>query len=396
MLAERPKLSVTRTSSKGPRGSSGTRPVRTLLFGVLLGAGVLACGPDAGNAQGRSTSASPAPARKGGDIRFSSPEAAYNHGRSALQSGHPEMAIKAFEYAAERDVFLAQYFLARIYADNNVSYTNHGRAFELFQQIVTEHADVDVDDDPRAPFVAKAMTALAGYYRSGIPSAGVAPDLDQAVNLVRNAAKTFRDDDAQFDYAKMLLTGEGLVANPREAVYWLRGLTTRGHTGAQAFLADLYWRGQHVQKDPTQALLLITLAAENASAADRVWIEDKYQNIFCGAGEGVRKQAQGAVADWRSKYGRSREERLGPDGLVTIQPRAVRTCGNGETAHPLRRGEITGEPSKPRPEPNGALRPAGAPMSSNGGDGFMQGSTGSFGFSLRDAGQTTIGPAPAR
>ncbi len=320
-------------------------------------------------------------------MTFASPEAAYEHGRSALQSGHPELAIKAFEYAAEHDVFLAQYFLARIYADNSISYTNHTRAFDLYQLIVTDHADVDVDDDPRAPLVAKAMVALAGYFRTGITSAGVTPDPVQAANLVRNAAKTFRDEDAQFEYAKILLTGDGLAANPREAVYWLRGLSTRGYTAAQAFLADLYWRGNHVQKDQTQALLLITLAAENASAADRVWIEDKYQNIFCGAGEGVRRQAQGAVADWRSKYGRARQELAARDGLTTIQPRAVRTCGNGEPALPIRRGEATaGGPATQRSDMSAGLRPA-APATV---DGFVQGST--MGFSLQGAGQTTLTP----
>lgn len=336
----------------------------------------------------------PAPIAKGGEMKFASPEAAYDFGRSAVQSGHPEMAIKAFEYAAEHDVFLAQYYLARLYADNNLPYTNHGRAFDLYRQIVDEHLDIDVDDDQRAPFVAKAMIGLAGYYRNGIPDAGVTVDLEQAANLVRNAAKTFRDEDGQFEYAKMLLTGDGVAESPREAVYWLRGLATRGHTGGQALLADLYWRGQHVQKDQTQALLLITLAAENASAADRVWIEDKYQNIFCGAGEGVRKQAQGAVADWRSKYGRSRSELQSRDGLATIQPRAARTCSNGEIAQPMRRGEIAAEQVRPRPEVGGPLRPAGSAAASSGGsasDPFLQGNA--LGFSLRDAGQSTLVPS---
>ncbi len=374
-----------------------TRPARSLLWGALLGAGIMLSGSISVLAQSSGTPATKQQAggKTAGAVVFASPEAAYEHGRSALKSGHPEIAIKAFEFAAENEVFLAQYFLARIYADNALAYTNHGRAFDLFQQIVTEHADVDVDDDPRAPFVAKAMLALAGYYRTGIASAGVAPDPEQAGNLLRNAAKTFRDEDAQFEYAKVLITGDGLPANPREAVYWLRGLSTRGHTAAQAFLADLYWRGNYVEKDQTQALLLITLAAENATAADRVWIEDKYQNIFCGAGEGVRRQAQGAVADWRTKYGRSRQETVGRDGLATIQPRAVRTCSNGEMAQPQRRGEAAAEaPLKPRTDLSAGLRPA-SPLSggsSNGTtDGFLQGNA--SGFSLRDAGQTTTGPA---
>jgi uncharacterized protein len=323
-------------------------------------------------------------------MTFTSPEAAYEHGRSALQGGHPEMAIKAFEFAAEHDIFLAQFFLARIYADNTVSYTNHIRAFELYQQIVTEHADVDVDDDQRARYVAKALVALAGYYQTGLPNAGVAQDLEQAATLLRNAAESFRDEDGQYEYAKILLKGEGVAANPRAAVYWLRSLSTRGHTSAQAFLADLYWRGTHVERDPTQALLLITLAAENAPTAERIWIEDKYQNIFCGAGEGVRKQAQGAVADWRTKYGRSVAERAPRDGLGSIQPRALRTCSNGETVAPGRRGETVIEPAaKPRADGNSGY--VAAPMP---GAGSASGFAPSGGTGMRDAGQ--ISPAPVR
>lgn len=403
-------MSVTRTSEAGPSGLSIVKPVRALILGALVGLGVtMACAP-AALAQTSRSQAGKVPAGKAqavprGGITFTSPEVAYDHGRSALQAGHPEIAIQAFEYAAENDVFLAQFFLARTYADNAISFTNHGRAFDLYQQIVTEYAEVDVDDDPRAPFVAKAMVALAQYYRNGLAEAGVAPDAEQAANLLRNAAKTFRDEDAQYEYAKILLTGDGAPADPREAVYWLRGLSTRGHTSAQALLADLYWRGTHVKRDPTQALLLITLAAENAPAADRVWIEDKYQNIFCGAGEGVRQQAQGAVADWRSKYGRSRDEKMSRDGLATIQPRAQRTCSNGEVAVPQRRGETPPAvdlPPPPRNDLSAGLRPA-APQSSGSafapgtgsftpGTGFMQGS--SMGFSLQDAGQTTTTLVP--
>jgi uncharacterized protein len=355
---------------------------------ALLGAFVFANGMPLAMAQGtRSAAAPPAPVRAAKvKTTYPSPEAAYDYGISALRSGHPDMAIEAFEFAAENDIFLAEFYLARIYADNSVPYTNHGRAFEIYQRIVTEHAGVDVDDDPKAPFVAKAMTALAAYFRTGIANAGVAQNLEQGATLLRDAAKSFRDEDAQFEFAKILLKGEGIAANPREALYWLRELSTRGHASAQAFLADLYWRGTQVPRDPVQAYLLIDVAVQNAPAADRVWIEDIYQYIFCGASEGVRRQAQGAVADWRSKYGRQREERLGRDGLATIQPRAVRTCSNGEPAQPGRRSEQSAEPAKPR---GTGFVTAPMPGTTVGnGSGFVQGAT--PGFGLQDAGQMTL------
>ena len=371
------------------------RWVRPVCFGALLGVTVISSAVDPAQAQ-----YSPAGAKSATGMTFASPEAAYEHGRGAMQSGHPELAVKPFQYAAEQGIFLAQFYLARIYADNALTLTDHGRAFELYQSIVTEYADVDVDDDPRAPFVAKAMVALADYYRSGIAVAGVVPNLEQSANLLRNAAKALRDEDAQYELAKLLLQGgEGVTANPREAVYWLRKLSQLGHTSAQAFLADLYWRGQHVDKDKTQALLLITLAVVNAPAAERVWIEDKYQNIFCGAGEGVRRQAQGAVADWRTKYGRSKEDRTSRDSLAAIQPKAQRTCGNGELVMPVlpgnrsetARGPIVGATPKPQTGANPGYAAAPMPGANVGStSGFVQGNA--AGLGLRESGQTTLTP----
>ena len=81
-------------------------------------------------------------------------------------------------------------------------------------------------------------------------------------------------------------------------------LSQKGHAGAQAFLADLLWRGKYMKTDPVRALALISVAVANAPAYERVWIEDIYQNIYCGAAQGIRKQATGIVADWRTRYGR--------------------------------------------------------------------------------------------
>ena len=51
-----------------------------------------------------------------------------------------------------------------------------------------------------------------------------------------------------------------------------------------------------MKKDERRALALITMAVENAPPHERIWIEDIYQNIFCGTSQGTRKQADGIVA----------------------------------------------------------------------------------------------------
>ena len=243
-------------------------------------------------------------------------------------------ALPALEFAAADNQFVAQYTLAQLYADNSGPETDHAKAYMLYQTIADEHSDADPDDDSRAPYIAKALTALAGYLRVGIPEIGLKPDIERAADYLHHAALFFGDEDAQFELVKLKLKGEGIPEDIASAKHWLAVLTQRGHAGAQAFLADLYWRGKVMEQDKVRAFALITVAVEHAPPRERIWIEDVYQNIFCGAGEGIRRQATGMVADWRTRYGRKAEDSHGA-GLDPLYPLAVRTCQNGDKVTPL-------------------------------------------------------------
>ena len=281
------------------------------------------------------SAAAPVAAQGSKQSSFKSPEAAFEQGMGAWRSGFVEHAIPALKYAAERDVFLAQFYLARIYSDSATPYTNHASAYRLYQKIAHDHANIDPDDDHRATFVARALTALAAYARNGLPQAGLKPDPARAVEYLRHAAQFFNDEEAQFDLSKLYLNGEGTAQDTRAGLHWLSALTQRGHAGAQAYLADIYWRGRYdIPRDQLRAFALITVAVEHAPDSERVWIEDIYQNIFCGSSKGTRSQAQGMVANWRQKYGRSVSS-TNRYSLGALPPTAERTCGNGETVTPL-------------------------------------------------------------
>jgi uncharacterized protein len=317
--------------------------------------------------------------------RFRSGEEALAQGISAYNGGYYELALPALQSAADtglpEDAFLARYFLGRIYADNNSNYTNHARAYELFQRLANEYSDVDPDDDRRAPFVAKALIALAEYTRNGLPAIGLQPNPARAADYLQNAATVFGDEDAQFELAKMQLKGDGIDADVNQAKHWLATLSQKGHPGAQAFLADLYWRGKIMTADPVKALALITIAVANAPAHEKVWIEDIYQNIYCGASIGTRKQATGLVADWRTRYGRKSESR-DHDGLAPLDAEAVRTCKDGEPVAPYKNGAYRSDEVPPQM----AARPAGPPA------GFVEGSAAAM-PGLRGVGASTLVPA---
>jgi TPR repeat protein len=320
-------------------------------------------------------------AQAGRLVRFVSPQAAFEQGMGAFKAGHLELAVPALEHAASRGILMAQYYLARIYADTANHYTDHAKAYMLYQHIADEHADIDPDADQRSPFVAKALTALARYVKDGVAEIGLQPDAQRAVEYLHHAATFFNDSDAQFELAKIYLRGDGVPEDAKRAMHWLSVLTQRGHAGAQAFLADLYWRGKYVTQDQLRALALISVAVEHAPGHERIWIEDIHQNIFCGASEGTRRQAEVVVADWRRKYGRANET-ADLSGLGALQPRPMRTCNNGEPVLTVERGPSRGT----TPHNELAASPAQGP------DGVPLAPGNVMGFGLREVGATV--PAP--
>jgi len=319
----------------------------------------------------------------GRQVTFTSPKEAYEQGMSSYRSGYIELAIPALEFAAGKGNFLAQFYLARIYADNTTPHTDHAKAYVLYQRLADEHADVDPDYDQRAPFVAKALTALAGYVRLGVAEIGLKPDVERAAEYLRYAATFFNDEEAQFQLAKLYLKGEGVPENTRRAMHWLSVLTQQGHAGAQAFLADILWRGKLIKPDPLKAFALISVAVENAPPSERVWIEDIYQTIFCGASEGTRRQAAGMVADWRQRYGRT-VDKTDQSGVDRSQPRNVRKCSNGERI-----------PSLAEPQPAAPERPAERLATPQGPDNPATLQPGMLGFQLKDAG-AALAPSSGR
>ena len=114
------------------------------------------------------------------------------------------------------------------------------------------------------------------------------------------------------------------------------------------------------------------MAVENAPTHERIWIEDIYQNIFCGTTQGTRKQADGIVAVWRKMFSppsvSASADQMGV-GLRDLQPQ--RRCENGEVLDIRRPGEQSAAVAAPAAQP-----PA-----------VMQGGAASFG--MRDVGVTT-------
>jgi len=286
------------------------------------------------------------------DVTFVSPEAALEQGVNAFRGGYVELAIPALRYAAAQGEFFAQYLLAAILADNAGAYTNHGEAFRLLRQLVINNVNVDPDDDPRAPYVSRALLTFGEYLNRGVPELKLQPDPKMALPYIEHAAKFFGNRDAKFLYAKMLLSGDGGRKDLGLALHFLSTLVQDGHAPAQAFLAELYWRGQYVPKDPARALALAELAVKGAAPTDYLWIDEIYQNIYCGMNEPGRREARPLVLRWGQFFGivgRQQEEH--EPGALGIVP--TRTCGDNKPVPLLEELRGPGGPSVPAARDSG-------------------------------------------
>lgn len=295
--------------------------------------------------------ASGVPAAARDVVRFKSPGLAFEQGRGAYRLGNYSFAEQALAFAAERGSLLGKHMLATLYADSNAPFTNHAKAYFLYKQIIEEHSKiVDVDDDPRAIYVGKSMTAVGRYVLRGLNKAGVGASAERAAAYFHEAATFFRDRDASFELAKLYFTGEGVEQNNKQAISRLSWLSNEGHAGAQAFLADLFWRGKGVPRDQVRALALIMRAVENAPASERIWIEETYQVIYCGIGEDLRIRLQEQVASFSQKLstpiGSEPQETYGLAGSPS------RTCSDGRELPALRReGRAASPPPHSRVAP---------------------------------------------
>jgi hypothetical protein len=256
---------------------------------------------------------------------------ALERGLDAFRAGKQEAAISALSSAGAMGDssirFFAEFYLARIYAADAGEIADHAKAFVLYRKLADENLAVDPLTSQRAPFVAKALIALAGYMRAGLKEIDLAPSPRRAADYLHHAAVFFGDRDAQLELAKIYLSADSPSDDARRGLHYLAVLAEESHGPAQAVLAELFWRGRHVKKDDRRALALATMAAENAPQHERIWIEEGYATIFCASNQVVRAEAGVLVARWRQTFSR-------PDGTVvrtgSFELLPARQCASGE------------------------------------------------------------------
>jgi TPR repeat protein len=223
---------------------------------------------------------------------FKTPRAALQAGLEEFRSGDASSALAALTYAASGGEPLAQWKLAKIYANGEGVARDDLKAYEYFSQIVAEF-DEDSPNRREQVAVSNAIVAVGVYNLTGIANTRVRPDPARAMQMFQYAATRFGDPSAQYNLARMHLDGVGVAKDSRQGLRWLYLAAQKSHLQAQALLGQILLTGEDgAPAQPARALMWLTLAREAASDAKKdQWIIDLYDRAMAAANKEDRQIA---------------------------------------------------------------------------------------------------------
>lgn len=212
------------------------------------------------------------------------------------------------ELAAERGGLEASLKLARRYETGDGVPVGRSKAFNLYQRIVDDHAEIRATDKD-AGSVAQAFVALGNYYRTGIPGTAIKADMRRALALIWHAASYLGDAEAQCNLAQMFLDEEGIARNGHLAVNWLASAAKKRHAKAQAILGNLLLRGaSDIRRQPQKGFALLTLARQNAATkTEAQWIDGLIADAKNSTSDAERDGAARLVVLWEPHFGQQVE-----------------------------------------------------------------------------------------
>jgi hypothetical protein len=121
--------------------------------------------------------------------------------------------------------------------------------------------------------------------------------LAQTVDVAATRQKAEAGDaKAQFDLAEAYFEGTGIAKDPAKGLDWLKKSATQGYPGAQVTLGVLYQNGVQVSKDPHEAASWFRKAARQ-SATDPKHAQKAQYNLGVMAVQGSISVEE---SDWRT------------------------------------------------------------------------------------------------
>ena len=216
---------------------------------------------------------------------------------------HPGEAARAanitsLEFAAEKGDSTAQWRLGHMYMRGDGVPRSDRRAFAYFGKIANSHAEDSSFDSPNARIVASALVAVGRYYLDGIPDSDIKADPARARRMFFYAASNFRDPDAQYLLARLLLDGSGGTREPVQAARWLKLAANKDQHAAQALLGGMLIKGELVPRQVARGLMYLILARD--ASPDDPAIRADYQQALAMATKNDLDAARVYLQEWVS------------------------------------------------------------------------------------------------
>jgi uncharacterized protein len=192
------------------------------------------------------------------------------------QTAFARLKLQELAPAVKQGDFSAEVEMGRRLALGDGAKKDEAQAAAYLQSAINQLGAIGAHDK-RAAAAATACRILAQYYRRGLPAAGISTNPSYSFDLLHKAASYFGDPAAQYELAKLLISGDGVSQNTRGGAQWLVKASRKNFAPAQAMLGEMLWRGNVLKRAPGEGLGLLALARRNASAQDKPWVSKMFE-----------------------------------------------------------------------------------------------------------------------
>ncbi|MEM1045711.1 MAG: tetratricopeptide repeat protein [Pseudomonadota bacterium] len=220
---------------------------------------------------------------------------------SAYFDGDYGTALATFEKAAESGHPLAQWKLGRMYQEGDGVGANPAEAFRYFKMVAASGNDI-LPYSETAPFVAHSLVSIGEYYLTGLEEIDLPKDPAKALKIFRHAASLFGNADAQFNLGRMYFDGTAGRRDKHMAARWLKLAALKGHHKSQALLGRMMFLGDGIPQRPSEGLMWLTLAREQAKGMEDDWIRTDQERAFALATETERRSAMARAGQWATVF----------------------------------------------------------------------------------------------
>ena len=221
-------------------------------------------------------------------------------GRDAYRDGDDKQALKYFRRASDDGDLVADWYLGHMYRLGRGVEQSDAQAFSYYGR-VADQFNADEPSPKKLKIMVDGLVRTGDYYRRGSKSGAIPQDFDRAIRTYKLAA-TYGHPAADYGLGVMNVRGQGVRAKPEQGLKWLMKAARKRHAPSEAYLGNLFWKGEFVKQDRTRALMWYMLAQATANPEEDPDIIDRLDVMLASATDEERIEAEARATVWADQY----------------------------------------------------------------------------------------------